>query len=459
MNAVLYIEDSYVTSWNQLCDILPSKLSPGTTIYDELLTSFLDGMLENWLEEEDGKCKEIANEVKNIDKKQSNSIIIKQLIDIFSKYIDKKKYPDKKIAVSPPEFKRYLSLEKIKCNLRTTDIDNFEEFSIDSDYRDNVVFEFPFSINEVENESFTCEIYDGESVLSTFDINLRDLRIGTKVFSSRIKFSEAKKHDLMLVSNGSQIFRTSINLIDSKKTKDSGDESKIILEYETIEVNGVRFKMIHVKGGTFMMGSTSDPKVDTWSDEFPIHRVTLSSFSISEMQVTQELWNAVMKYNVSEFKGDKLPVENVSWEDCQEFIRKLNDETKRNFRLPTEAEWEYAARGGNKSQGYKYAGSDNLNEVAWYGGNSAKKTHEVGKKKPNELGLYDMSGNVWECCNDWYDNYSSSSQNNPQGPSSGSLRVCRGGSWGSNERRCRVSRRGSITPDNRSSVLGLRLAL
>ena len=234
MNAVLYIEDSYVTSWNQLCDILPSELSPGMTIYDELLTSFLDDMLVNWLEEEDGKCKEIANEVKNIDKNQSNSKIIKQLIDVFSKYTDKK------IAVSPPEFKRYLSLEKIKCNLRTTDIDNFEEFSIDYDYRDNVVFEFPFSINEVENESFKCEIYDGKSVISTFDINLRDLRIGTKVFSSRIKFSEAKKHDLMLVSNGSQIFRTSINLITSERTKDSGDDFCI----KSIEFERVKLKVI-----------------------------------------------------------------------------------------------------------------------------------------------------------------------------------------------------------------------
>ena len=452
MNAVLYIEDSYVTSWNQLCDILPSELSPGTTIYDELLTSFLDDMLVNWLEEEDGKCKEIANEVKQIEKDQSNSKIIKQLIDVFSKYTDKK------IAVSPPEFKRYLSLEKIKCNLRITDIDNFEEFSIDSDYRDNVVFEFPFSINEVENESFTCEIYDGKSVISTFDINLRDLRIGTKVFSSRIKFSEAKKHDLMLVSNGSQIFRTSINLIASKKTKDSGDESKKILEYETIDVNGVRFKMIHVKGGTFMMGATPEQKGDAFSDESPVHEVKLSDFSIGEMQVTQELWEAVMGSNPSWFYGNKLPVDWVSWNDCQEFIRELNEKTKRNFRLPTEAEWEYAARGGNKSQGYKYAGSNNLDEVAWYVENSGNKTQEVGLKKPNELGLYDMSGNVWEWCNDWYDDYSSSSQNNPQGPSFGSFRVYRGGSWRGIARSCRVSNRYAYSPDYRYYGLGLRLA-
>ena len=452
MNAVLYIRDSYVTSWNQFCEILPSELSPGTTIYDELLTSFLDDMLVNWLEEEDGKCKEIANEVKQIEKDQSNSKIIKQLIDIFSKY------SDKKISVKSPEFKRYLSLEKIKCNLKATDVENFEEFNVNSDYKDNVVFEFPFSINEVENESFTCEIVDGGSVVSTFDINLRDLRKGTKVFSSPIKFSEEKKHKLMLVSNGSQIFQITLNLIDSKKTKDSGDKSKKILENETLDVNGVSFKMIHVKGGTFMMGGTPEQGEDAFDDEFPVHEVKLSDFSIGEMQVTQELWEAVMGSNPSKFKGEKLPVENVSWNDCQKFIRKLNEITKRNFRLPTEAEWEYAARGGNKSQGYKYAGSNTLGDVAWYSANSENKTHEVGQKKPNELGLYDMSGNVWEWCNDWYDDYSSSSQNNPQGPSSGSYRVYRGGSWRSSARSCRVSIRDYFTPDYRNDRLGLRLA-
>ena len=152
-------------------------------------------------------------------------------------------------------------------------------------------------------------------------------------------------------------------------------------------------------------------------------------------------------------------MENVSWKDCQAFISKLNDMTGKQFRLPTEAEWEFAARGGNASLGYKCSGSYDINAVAWYEGNADGKTHEVGSKAPNELGLYDMSGNIWEWCQDWYGDYSSSSQTNPTGPSSGSLRVCRGGSWGDNARGCRSSSRNGSTPSSGSIGLGLRLAL
>ena len=166
-----------------------------------------------------------------------------------------------------------------------------------------------------------------------------------------------------------------------------------------------------------------------------------------------------MGSNPSYFEGDALPVEQVAWNDCQEFIRKLNQKTGKNFRLPTEAEWEYAARGGKKSNGYKYAGSNDIGSVAWYTNNSDSKTHPVKGKSPNELGLYDMSGNVWEWCSDWYGSYSSGSQTNPQGPSSGSLRVLRGGSWRSNAGYCRVSYRYFGGPGNRYFDSGFRLAL
>jgi len=166
-----------------------------------------------------------------------------------------------------------------------------------------------------------------------------------------------------------------------------------------------------------------------------------------------------MGSNPSRFKGENLPVENVSWDDCQAFIRKLNELTGQTFRLPTEAEWEYAARGGIKSKGYKYAGSNTLNDVAWYYGNNGEKTHPVGSKSSNELGLYDMSGNVWEWCQDWYGSYSSSSQTNPSGASSGSIRVYRGGSWYNNAGSCRVSYRYGGNPSHSFDFLGLRLAL
>ena len=226
-----------------------------------------------------------------------------------------------------------------------------------------------------------------------------------------------------------------------------------------ISVNGVSFNMIRVQGGTFSMGGT-DSEAD--SDEKPVHTVSVGDFYIGETEVTQGLWKAVMGDNPSYESrgiGDNLPVNYVSWSDCQEFIKKLNQKTGKTFRLPTEAEWEYAARGGNKSKGFKYSGSNIIGDVAWYDGNSNSKVHPVKSKTQNELGLYDMSGNVWEWCNDWDGSYSSSSQTNPTGGSSGPFRVLRGGSWGSVARGCRSANRDSYGPGNRNAYFGLRLAL
>ena len=227
---------------------------------------------------------------------------------------------------------------------------------------------------------------------------------------------------------------------------------------ETFTVNGVSFNMVRVDGGTFTMGATSEQDSDAAKDEKPAHQVTLSTYSIGETEVTQALWKAVMGNKPSKFKGDNLPVELVSWDDCQTFISKLNTATGKRFRLPTEAEWEYAARGGSKSRGYKYSGSNTIGDVAWYGSNSGSKTHNVKTKQPNELGLYDMTGNVWEWCQDWYGSYSSDSQTNPTGPSSGSGRVWRGGSWYGYARPCRSSYRCGNSPSHRSDTIGLRLA-
>ena len=226
-----------------------------------------------------------------------------------------------------------------------------------------------------------------------------------------------------------------------------------------ITVNGVTFNMVYVEGGTFMMGATSEQGSDAEKDEKPAHSVTLSSYYIGQTEVTQALWEEVMGRNPSSFKGDTNPVECVSWDDCQTFIQKLNKRTGKTFRLPTEAEWEYAARGGKKSRGYKYSGGNDIATVAWYGSNSGRKTHAVGTKAPNELGIYDMSGNVWERCSDWEDYYSSSAQTNPTGAESGYGRVIRGGNWGSDARYCRSSSRDSITPSVSRNCLGLRLVL
>ena len=218
-------------------------------------------------------------------------------------------------------------------------------------------------------------------------------------------------------------------------------------------------KFILVKGGTFNMGCTGEQQ-DCYDDEKPVHLVTLSDYYIAETEVTQAQWKAVMGDNPSSFKGcDDCPVEKVSWDDAQEFITRLNARAgSPRYRLPTEAEWEYAARGGANSRGYQYAGSNNINEVAWYDDRSGSKTHPVKGKKPNELGIYDFSGNVYEWCSDRYGGYSAEKQTNSQGPSSGIYRVHRGGSWSDYARYCRASIRNGGEPGSRNNFLGFRLA-
>jgi len=221
------------------------------------------------------------------------------------------------------------------------------------------------------------------------------------------------------------------------------------------DIDSVYIDMVYLRGGTFTIGCTVEQGNDCSEDEKPAHSVTVSSFHLSRYEVTQGLWMKVMEYNPSFFKGDSLPVEMVTyngWNAVQTFIERLNEKTGKKYRLPTEAEWEYAARGGNKSKGYKYSGSIDINEVAWYGDSEREKTHPVGTKQPNELGIYDMSGSVYEWVSDWYGNYRSSEHVNPAGPPSGSTRVFRGGLG------ARVSARYHGNPLGRSSRIGFRLA-
>jgi formylglycine-generating enzyme required for sulfatase activity len=220
-----------------------------------------------------------------------------------------------------------------------------------------------------------------------------------------------------------------------------------------------KFEMVFVAGGEFRMGS-----IDGELDEKPMHRVVLSDYFIGKYEVTQKLWQKVIGSNPSSIKDcPECPVEQVSWEDIQDFLKKLNAATGKNYRLPTEAEWEYAARGGSKSNGHPYAGNHDLSSVAWFSSNSGSKIHSVGQKQPNELGLYDMSGNVWEWCADRYGaNYYHNRPNpdvNPQGPPSGLWRVFRGGSWNYFQDLCRVGLRNRDRPSLRYHDLGFRLVL
>ncbi len=223
--------------------------------------------------------------------------------------------------------------------------------------------------------------------------------------------------------------------------------------------DGVSLTMIGVEPGSFMMGSENGD-----GDETPVHRVTLTKpYYLGETEVTQPQWRAVMGNNPSLFQVGNRPVENVSWFDAMAFCSKLNDAglapSGWKFTLPTEAQWEYAARGGNRSKGYTYSGSNDVDDVAWYINNSGLATHEVRQKQANELGLYDMSGNVYEWCLDWYGDYSSGAVTDPQGLDSGSRRVLRGGSLNYNAQNCRSAYRLSGAPDYRGSNGGFRLAL
>ncbi|MEQ1747611.1 MAG: SUMF1/EgtB/PvdO family nonheme iron enzyme [Saprospiraceae bacterium] len=236
-----------------------------------------------------------------------------------------------------------------------------------------------------------------------------------------------------------------------QKREAEAAEKKRQAEAEAARNSGLP-DMVRVQGGTFQMGQKGVAE--------PVHTVTLSDFEIGKYPVTQKLWQAIMGENPSRFKGcDDCPVESVSWDDVQVFLKKLNAKfPEKTYRLPTEAEWEYAARGGSLSKGYKYAGSNNVDEVAWYDKNADSKTHPVGGLKANELGLHDMSGNVWEWCADWYGAYPSDSQNNPIGPTASSSRVLRGGSWIVNPQLCRVAYRSDDVPTNRNDGIGFRLA-
>ena len=219
--------------------------------------------------------------------------------------------------------------------------------------------------------------------------------------------------------------------------------------------NSIEPEVVFVEGGTFLMGSNSGD-----FDERPVRSVTLSAFNIGKYEVTQAQWKVVMGNNPSHFSGcDDCPVETVSWNDVQDFIRKLNEQTGKNYRLPTEAEWEYAAKGGKSSRGYAYSGSNDINSAAWNTENSGSKTHTVGSKQANELGVYDLTGNVWEWCSDLHGTYSNYSETNPLGASSGQNRVLRGGSWSDFARFCRYSNRIMYNPGNGDLIYGFRLVL
>lgn len=250
---------------------------------------------------------------------------------------------------------------------------------------------------------------------------------------------------------------TSAFVFAQSKKKNDKKEKTILPRVSKDLLDSIQNNMVWVTGGRFIMGSDAGE-----ADERPAYKVTVDGYAISKYPVTQRQWAAIMGTNPSEFVGcDQCPIDKVTWNDAQKFIETLNALTGKKYSLPTEAEWEYAAKGGTNWQAFRYSGSDNIEEVAWYAGNGGRRPHPVGEKQPNTLGLYDMSGNVWEWCLDWYNKnyYEQNEDNNPMGPESGSGRVRRGGSWFTQAGTCKVTTRNSVKQDYSDDIGGFRLVL
>ena len=307
-------------------------------------------------------------------------------------------------------------------------------------------------------------------VIPVTDVFLNKTMIKLKIDESDILFATvlpeyATNKDIKWSSENEQIAIVFDGLVSPKgygtttitvTTLDGNKKATCDLEvYSTIE----ELDMVFVSGGEFTMGCTNEQVGDCFSDEYPAHHVTLSSFQISKYLITQKQWKEVMgNFNPSYFQGDDLPIETISFFQIDDFIKKLNSITGKKYRLPTEAEWEYAARGGVITNQYKYSGSDDINVVAWFLINSYNRTHPIDLKEPNELGIFDMSGNVWEVCSDWFGNYVEEPQIDPTGPLNGEYRTSRGGSYDSNAAECRVSARRAFVKKSEKNT-GFRLVL
>lgn len=418
---VLYINSEHCTSLEQLKRYFSMSLTPESDIYVDLLDYGRHGDISKWLREKDEA--DIASSVDAIDTSLSDSAFYAKLKAAITGIADN-------TGPLKPAFDKCFCFEELKYDVR------------DNDAKVTVILKVMMCVNEDYELSVSSNWGTRAELVNPY--NYPEGKTASFTFTLR-KRPRKDVGEIKVMGDGKV-------LSTSNKSSDTSDE---------ILVGKVKFKMIHVEGGTFTMGATSEQGSDADSDEKPTHSVTLSSYYIGETPVTQELWEAVMGNNPSDSKGAQRPVENVSWVDCQDFIRCLNQRTGKNFRLPTEAEWEYAARGGRKSNGSKYAGGSSVDDVAWYTNNSDSETHPVAQKRANELGLYDMSGNVWEWCQDWYDSdyYKKSPTRDLKGPTSGSSRVARGGCWHNGAWDCRVSCRNYNSPDFRYCGLGLRLAL
>lgn len=445
MKTILFLNNQYIDSLSCLRQLFKGNIN--NTLRRDLLCAFQDGVISKWLGEGDEECKTIKLALDKIDMNLSNQEHIDKLKLVFANervHTNTSIKFDNYCVVENVTFCRYNKYGNI-INTPHSIGQNGIKFEEDQKVNfqlvlavkvvnpDNEIMDLKLSVNDKDNK---C-LYESYKLLP---INAKKNEI--KNVSFHVELDEIKSG-------------TDVQLVVSHEDKAIW-ETRILKGNANMEVvvgsmSKVTFKMIYVDGGTFDMGDNSFGN--------STHKVTLSPFYIAETVVTQALWKTVMNWNLFDFEGACNPAENVSWGYCQNFIENLNKMTGLTFRLPTEAEWEFAARGGNCSNHTLYSGSNNIDDVAWYRGNSGSVTHPVALKKPNELGLFDMSGNVWEWCEDFYEPYMSNNQVNPHGPKFGSKRVVRGGSWDYLERYCQVSFRHSYAQNMLFDGLGLRLAM
>ena len=420
MTARIYIENRYIEDFEELRRLIEAEVKPDSSVSKQLIAAGCDGVLGRWLAK-DSEAQRLGV-VFDADQFVALNSDIKRfdwLKKLFSVETDIQKA-------------RYTGLLEVIKGPKEATLSHL--YSADS--HEVLTLSFSFKSKTEMDERVSLRLCDDVQTLDLNNTSIQELKF--RVNTSNVKLGSILK----------------LQIDETKETL-----WQYLVQQDFLSCCGnVAFLMKFVEGGRFKMGSPEND-ANAYDDEKPQHWVELSDYYIGETVVTQALWKAVMGNNPSDFHGDDLPVENVSWEDCQVFINKLNQKTRRNFRLPTEAEWEYAARGGKNRNNCEYAGNNIIDSVAWYSENSEGKIHEGKSKSPNELDLYNMSGNVWEWCYDWKGDYSNNAQTNPAGPSRGYARVLRGGSYRNNYNYCRVSSRSNAVPNYCDISIGFRLAL
>ena len=414
---VLYINNEHCTSLDQLKGYFSEDTTPGSDVYDDLIDYGRHGEIAAWLRQEGEP--ELSSKMESIPTSLSDSSFYVHMKAVITGVKD--------TGPIKPSFDRCFQFEDLICDLKETEANVSVRLkvlmSVNEDY------ELSVSSNWGTRGMIVNPYSHPEGKLASFDFTLRK-RPGKDI------------GEITVIADRKE-------LSDNKKFSKSSDSS---VEFH---VGDVKFEMIHVEGGMFIMGATPEQGNDASEHEKPAHKVKVRSFFLCKTLVTQKLWTAIMEYNPSRFKGDLRPVTNVTYKECLTFITNLNKRTGKQFRLPTEEEWEYAAKDGNREDRFKYSGGNKIDEIAWYDGNAEKVTHDVATKKANRLGLYDMSGNVWEWCSSNYGEYEVNKTKNEDK----NKKVTRGGCATSMDKGCRTSRRYKCNQNYKSNYLGFRLAI